>query len=96
MFFARYRRRNRAPDEPMIGASPGSLIPLEGLVDPLLEAMATSARAQGRRGGSTKQVDDAAPPVSAWVRRLDAEINGLVDLRAIPTPPPHERGDRAI
>lgn len=96
VFFALYRRRKRAPDEPMIGATPGSLTPVEGFADPLLEAMASSARAKGRRVGFTKQADDAGPPVSTWVRRLDAEINGLVDLRAIPTPPPHERGDGAV
>ena len=96
LLFALYRRRKRAPDEPAIDAASGSLTPLEGFTDPLLEAMASSARAKGRRVGSRKGADDADPPVSTWVRRLDAEINGLVDLRAIPAPPPHERGDSAV
>ena len=80
---------------------PLSLVHLEVLADPLLEAMASSARADGRRGGSKKGPQDGHPPVATWVKRLDAEINVLADLRDVPSPPPHEQtnhhvGDRSV
>ena len=95
------RRRRRQPDEPRMADDQRSLVHLEVLADPLLEAMASSARAAGGRGGSKKGPQDGHPPVATWVKRLDAEINVLADLRDVPSPPPHEQtnhhvGDRSI
>jgi hypothetical protein len=95
VFLALYRRRGGRPDEP-VSRDPGSPTHIEVLADPLLEAMASSARAGGRRVGSGKRTDHGGPPVNSWVRRLDAEINGLVDLRALASPPPHERDEDVV
>jgi hypothetical protein len=100
--FALYRRRSkRQPDEPGIVEDPPFVPRLESLADPLLEAIASSARADGRRGGSKKPLLDDEEPSPAWVKRLDAEINVLADLRAAPSPPPHDRtaatvGDQSL
>jgi hypothetical protein len=94
LLFALYRRRIARPlQEPAIAADPVYVPRLEVLADPLLEAMASTARAKRPRKASTKALIDDEPRVAAWVKRLDAEINTLADLRASPSPPPHDPVD---
>jgi hypothetical protein len=91
LFLALYRRRSRPSlEEPAIAADPVDLPHLDVLADPLLEAMASSARARRPGNASKRAPTDAEPRVPTWVERLDAEINTLVDLRASPSPPPHD------
>jgi hypothetical protein len=91
LFFVFYRRRRGTqPDEPLV-SDDLTIAHLEVFADPLLEAMASSARSEERRGRPKKRLEEGKQPVSAWVRRLDSEINVLTDLRTVPSPPPHDR-----
>jgi hypothetical protein len=84
--------RRRTDDE---NAQPTTRVDLEsadpsswagGLNDPLLEAMATSARQRGRRA-AIPQGPDTPTAIASWVKRLDAEMNVLADLADLPASP---------
>jgi hypothetical protein len=67
-------------------SSPDPMPSMGTLDDPLLAAMASTAKQRGRRGAIPP--DAGTPtPIAAWVKRLDAEINVLVDLAAVPASP---------
>lgn len=83
---------DRAPN------APAPHLPTLGMFeDPLLEAMAVSARANGRgiRTGRGSEAGMRKPPdsthVATWVKRLDADMQVMADLQAAPSPPPHRR-----
>jgi len=85
------------PDDRVPNA-PAPHLPVLGMFeDPLLEAMAVSARATGRgiRAGRGSEAGMRPPPdgthVATWVKRLDADIQVMADLQAAPSPPPHRR-----
>ncbi|MDO8485324.1 MAG: hypothetical protein Q7S35_10325 [Candidatus Limnocylindrales bacterium] len=89
--FAVFRRRTDEQNaEPITRDDPASSpdpMPWAGnLDDPLLEAMASTAKQRGRRGAIPPGADTPTP-IATWVKRLDAEINVLADLAALPAPP---------
>lgn len=91
ILFGLARRRRSPADEPE-NVEPRRHVPAPGaFADPLLEAMAVTARASGPRTESRAAPGADGRRAAAWVRRLDAEINVMADLKAAPTPPPHVR-----
>jgi hypothetical protein len=85
------RRRGRRRSNELAIDDPLPFPQFDVLADPLLEAMASSARANGGRHGSKKGLPVGEASVATWVKRLDAEINAMSDLHAAPSPPPHGR-----
>jgi hypothetical protein len=84
------RRRHPRSDPALALADAPDVPSLELLSDPLLEAMASRARDDGRHTRLKSYLDDG-PAIPAWVQRLDGEVNALADLKARPEPPPHDR-----
>lgn len=99
--FAIARRRRRSGDA--VAADAPNVVPFlltdasshaDLLADPLLEAMASTARASGRGGRSGVAAGGGAPVTPAWVQRLDADVAGLADRQHAPAPPPHRHDHR--